>query len=361
VGSDRIEQRPIPPTDEEEERILWTLACTVPLGLVGIALYVNAVGQLLGFDAFVDRPGLVRDIQTSEAFRNAFRWPRFLNYLNILNVAIGSFYVVRYRGRGRVKLVGAAMALGFATTLLAMDRTLPFAAISWSFFTAELARTEGRGARRMLARVGLLALVTVVLFVTVGQILGKTLENNREADKYVLVPPEYRPLAMAYIYLTANIPAFQEFVRHTDPAHTKGSFLLLPAAKIVQLTVAPNIVIPEEVGDYYPVPFEFNAHTWLDVYWSDFGWVGVTFVPLMIGLGATLLFVRALERPTFRTTLLCGLGCYVLLNSVFVNKLVSTPMWEFAFIILVMSWGLRSPAPAPPGRPPAPDRAMEAT
>jgi oligosaccharide repeat unit polymerase len=339
VGSDRIVRREAPRSDAEERRILWTLGVTVPLGLVGIAAYVVLVGNMVGYDAFVSRPYLVRDVQSNPAFQAAFRGPRFLNYLNILNVALGSYYLVRYRASRSAALVAGAVVVGFGTTLLAMDRTLPFAAITWGFFTAEAARGQGRSAREVLTRLGLVAAVSMGIFVGVAALLGKTLENNRDAAKYV-VPTAYQPLVMPYIYVTGNIPAFQEFVRHTPAGSTQGLFLLLPVAKLMQSTVAPNVRIPEEVGDYYAIPFAFNTHTWLDVLWSDFGYVGVLFVPALLGLGATLLFLRAVARPSLRTATMCGLCSYVVINTVLVNKVVSTPLWEYTAVILVVSWGL---------------------
>ncbi len=342
-GSDRGEARPSSGFDAEERRILWTLGLTVPLGLLGAAAYVVVVGRLIGYDSFLTHPYLVRDLQSTDAFRAGFRWPRFLNYLNIFNVALGSYYLARYRTGGSTKLVTGAVLVGFGTTLLAMDRTMPLAAITWGFFTAEFARGEGRGARRMLARLGVVAALSVGLFVIVASLLGKTLDNNRDAASYVVVSAAYQPLVMPYIYLTGNIPAFQEFVRHTQGGSTQGLFLLLPAAKLMQLTVAPNVRIPEEVGDYYSVPFSFNTHTWLDVLWSDFGYVGLLCVPVMMGLGTTLLFLRTLRRPTLRVCMLCGLSCYIIINTVFVNKLVSTPLWEYAVLIVAISWGLTPP------------------
>ncbi len=342
-----VDSQPSAPGGVEERRILATLAVSLPLGFLGFAMYVGIVNRMVGYDAFIRDPVVIRNLQDTDAFRQAFRWPRFLNYLNILNVTIGAYYISRYRQRRWRNTLLVAMGICFLTTLASMDRTLPFAALAWAFFTAGAASEEGHSTTRLLTRLGAMALVVVALFVGVGAFLGKTIDNNPDADKQVLVSPEFRPFVMPYIYLTASIPAYQEFVRHTEGGATHGMYLLLPAAKLLQSTIAPYAQVPDEVGDYYSVPFAFNTHTWLDVCWSDFGYVGILGVPLLVGFGATRLFLRTRSRPTFRGCTMYGLSSYIIANSIFVNKIVSTPVWEYFVLLMLISSGLKTADTSP--------------
>jgi hypothetical protein len=282
-------------------------------------------------------------LQSREVFIAEFATTRPLNYVNIANVAFSAYWLARHKasaGRNLVRLCGG---LGFLTTLGSADRTIPFAAISWAFFASEYATTRlAASTRSALMRLGGFAAGLSSLFVLLAEWLGKTIENNVSMQRYVSLEQgdAAAPLVMPYVYLTGNIPAFQEFMRHRAPATTMGTSVFLPFVKVARF-FSPTFEPVAEVREYEFIPFPFNTMTWLDSFWLDFGLIGVFAMPFFVGLLSSLVLVKATARATFGAVTLLGLCCYVAINSPFVNKLSSSPTWQFVLMITAIHLVIR--------------------
>lgn len=324
---------------EEADYLRKWIYFLCPLGLVGFGMYLLLVDKYVGLGEFARNPYLVREFQDTDIFRREFVIGRQLNYLNIINVAFTAYWITVYRGRPQSSIVLLCGVAALLTTLGSVDRTTPFTAISWAFFASEFARIqrgEALDSRRSLVRMAVLAFALLTIFIGLAQWIGKTMENNREAQANVQVADPYG-VAMPYIYLTGNLPAFGEFIRTNEGGTTSGKFILRPVAKAFQ-ALDPTLEVPEEVGGYQRIPFSFNTTTWLNVFWTDFGIVGIVAFPFLVGLGATLLLNRTRARPTFGSVILLGLALFVVVNSVFVNKLVSGATWQFAGLTVFVAY-----------------------
>jgi len=317
------------------------------LGLVGFAIYLSIIQRHIGLDTFRTNPHLVRDLQATPEFRSEFAVPRFLNYLNIATVALGVYWLASFRAHYQTwrRVIKAATITAFATTLFAIDRTFPIAALSCGYFVYE-ATVDPRKTTITsgLFRITTFVAVLVVVFMAIASFSGKTVEQNRSAFARFTPGEEYASFAYPYMYVTGNIPAFQEFVRHTDGGVTHGKFVFLPLVKFLGI-FDRNVVVPEEVGKFYLIPFEFNTTTWLNIFWSDFGFAGLVVLPMMVGALSTWLHLRLRASRSLANVFVNALGLYVILNSVFVNKIVSSPTWMFAIIAIVVPRFLRTSRP----------------
>lgn len=307
------------------------------LGMIGFLGYLRTVQNSLGADLLLSEPYLVRRLQTEDGFKEGVRIFRSLYYFAVPTIAYAAYYVARYGVTH--SWIPAVGVLAFGSTLGSTDRTMPFMGLIWGFFVVlGLRRSGGRllGWKAM-GYGGLFAGLLLVFFVLFGSWIGKTLENNPALQEYSQLPESASYLATPYVYLTSNIPAFQEYIQSQPAFESWGKFTLLPLVKVLTTLFGLQIELPKEVGDNVLVPFECNTYTFLNVYWSDFGYLGVLGMPFLLGLFCTYLFRQALVRQESRDVLLSALVLYCLVNAVFVNKFISTPIWQHSIAVIVIA------------------------
>jgi oligosaccharide repeat unit polymerase len=174
-------------------------------------------------------------------------------------------------------------------------------------------------------------------FIIVGQALGKTYDYVILRAGDFAGPDIFRPLASAYVYIAANIPAFDGYMFHHQGEYTWGLFGTLPVAKFLQHVGLLQHALPNEVGDFVEVPFLFNTYTYLNVFYRDFGIFGALLCPLLVGYIGNRFYLRACRQGRLWDVVAAAFLIHASFLSIATNVMVSTPQWEFALALWIMA------------------------
>ncbi len=304
------------------------------VGFFGFLLYIWSLSRTASLSAILAEPYLGRAAQSDDDFKGAFQVARNLNYMNIVNCMLGYYLRLRVghwpRGLRILSLVSAC------TVLFSFERTTPFMLIIWFVMTRMLMTPrKDVSVVRMVGVSAVTGLALLGLFVWIGNLVGKTFENNVALQTCWRGPEWATELGVGYLYLTGNLPAFQAYIGSFQPGETSGMLTLAPLVKTLSFVFGAALRVPEEVREFMLIPLPFNTSTYLNLYWSDFGIPGVLLCPLVLGVLATLVYVNARATRRVGAVTLAGLFLYGLLHSIFVNKFVSTPLWQYALCIVI--------------------------
>jgi hypothetical protein len=191
----------------------------------------------------------------------------------------------------------------------------------------------------------LLAIFLVGLFLGVAIFANKSIQAYGAAANQIRLPPSLWILADPYVYLTGGIPAFQEFIS-APQEEFRGLFTVLPITKLLN-KVYPAIPVPAEVRPGQKIPFWFNAMTFLDVYYQDWGLMGLIAAPFFTGVVASILYLRMRQKPTLWLIFLNSLIAYCLVFSIFNNRFITTYVWEFVILGFLLTKSATVPSRAP--------------
>lgn len=324
--------------DARRLRLLWAFSAIA--GLAGMASFVYAVSRVLPWSAIVSDPEAVRDAKTnSEIFQREYGLLKLLTYFNqvafilwTMGLRLGSF-----TGRwSLVRWVGAGSALPF---LFTADRGLLVATVVWAL-VLHLMWPQRQSARRVLTGLALSIICLGVVVTAVGNRYGGSLEGHPEIAQYVTTR-HADPVAIPYMYLTANIPTFGRLTEdHLAPLNL-GAMTTLPFAKTAE-SMGVVEAAPIGTGVFYPIPFEsFSNYTWLGTFWLDFRIPGAILMPALV-LGLTAFFqIRALRRPSIGRLWITSLLLFVIVFSPFANQLSATLTWQFLLLTPAVTLALQ--------------------
>lgn len=314
--------------DARRLRLVW-LACGV-LGFVGFLGFVRAVDRVLGWQAVFSEPGSVRAItRDSLEFQETYGFWKLLTYFN--QIAFVMWTVgLRLRvfdGRWRVAaLAGFASLLPFVFTA---DRNLLAAALALTLMVHVLWPWSGSWCRAGVVMAA--AIVVAALALTaVGNRYGGSLADHPEVASHVTLG--LGPVAIPYLYLTANIPTFGQLTEDGLAPRTGGQMAVLPAVKAAARAGLIDTA-PVETGVFYPIPFEaFSNYSWLGTYWLDFRVLGVLLMPLLVGFLATAARLRLVEKPTFLSLWIAAILLYAVVYSPLSNVLSTSLTWQYLLL-----------------------------
>lgn len=301
----------------------------VALALIGAAGYFYVIERLFGVSILWTNPGLLRGLQAQDDYIQEFFWWKFAFYANWPAFALGvaRMLLPKRRTPWWIKLSTVALLL-LNLTLVSRSHMLillfPIAVLT------SAAAGRRRGSSEMAVIGGVLGVVAVY-FVVMGQILGKTYEYSIYLASEFYGPALFRPLTGVYIYVTANIPAFQWLI-DSPVSHTYGAFQALPLVKLLHGIGVP-LDVPAETGQFALVPFPFNTYTYLNVFLQDWGLAGAIVGPFAYGALSHWLYVKVCRHGDIWHLIGLGYVCYAILSTIGGNVLVSTPEWEFAIIL----------------------------
>lgn len=319
-----------------QDRLEIVIVVLAVLGAIGLAGYLRAINETAGLANFATSPHLIRQAQETEAYLRIFGFAKFLNYFNFALFPLLVFYFVVLRGSAR-RLMVLLCVPATLSVVLSLDRTQPFFVIVWSAAIYLLLIGDTSIGRRRIAWFAACFTLLALIFFGVASYIGKTAENNPALRAASRVPAELAPVLLPYSYLTATIPALDKYLEVNSPGVYRGAFTLLPITKLAASALHVQS-LPPEIGPFYDVPFSFNAFTYLNVYYSDFGLPGVVVGPFVLGAISSAMYARVRAAPSFLNIYIYGLLSYVLVLSIFANKLVSTFVWEMALVGLSVGW-----------------------
>lgn len=316
--------------DGRRLRLLWLLAAV--LGLLGMASFVYAVSRVLPWSAVVTDPGRVRIVKaTDPTFQSTYGLTKLLTYFNQIAFVLWTIGLrTRAFESGRWR---AARYLGFGSIvpfLFTADRGLLIATVVWAG-VLHLAWPQRIAPRRAIAVVLAGVLAAGVVVTAVGNRYGGSIDAHPEVAES-LNTRAIDPLAMPYLYLTANIPTFGQLTADPVAPLNAGGMTILPLVKVADRLGAPGTP-PVGNGVFYPIPFEsFSNYGWLGTFWLDFRLLGVLLLPALVVGVAAALHRRLRERPGLAPLWLTSLLLYVIVFSPFANALSNTLTWQFLLL-----------------------------
>jgi|SRR4029077_1520605 len=304
-----------------EEKFQKCIYALFALGMVGAANFLWTIQRSMGLATYLTS---APDIRDAMGLGDLSEGLKPLNWLNVANVVLCGFYLMILRGKRR-KSIWAVLVLSLLVTLIMEDRQRFFYAVIWTSFVLAYSRKWTR--REVLFAGSIVVVVLLVQFLGVATWLGKVTENNPALVAAANVPEALHPLLMPYVYLTANFPALQEYIS-SSPERTNGALTFYPVVRVAQL-VDPTVKLPQVVGDFYAVPFEFNTFSWLYHFYTDFGIAGVVMGPWLVGLLSGLAYSRMRYSMSFYALYISGLLSFGFAFSCFTNQFAQGPMWFF--------------------------------
>jgi len=325
-----------------EGRLRYSIYVLFILGGIGQFIYFKVIDDTFGISNLWENPGLIRTSQDQPSFISAFFWGKFLWYLNWLVCVLVVFYTTSLQKRVRVDMI-LVFFVALVSLLTSVERGSFVLVAIWSVLTliyVQRSISKQPSRRNGIIIVIVATVASLAYFIFQGTRLGKTEFAITLAGgfniPYLSSRPIESPLVSSYVYLTGNIPAFDQYVLRTNE-FTWGTFSLLPFFKILTKLLRLDIPLPSEVGIFVNIPFPFNTYTYLNSAYSDFGVVGVIIYPLLMGFLATYLYMRMRRNPTLGNVVGTALVSHGLLLSVSTNRFVSTPFWEFMILLYFLS------------------------
>jgi len=128
------------------------------------------------------------------------------------------------------------------------------------------------------------------------------------------VPKQYAFFTEPYMYLVMNLENFARSVNRLD-YHTYGYFTFEQVTAVTGLKYW--------VYDYFHLdrsPYIISGYNTYTAFWwfyIDFGVIGLTLIPLLIGYGIALLYYRMRIVPTIRSVTAYGVSVFVIVISYF--------------------------------------------
>ena len=302
----------------------------VKLRRVVIALYFIGILLLVGYVFEIrDRLGLEQVLLEPWRLRAALPEGEFGWYLRFfyftMPAAVLAFLHFRLSKEYRLLMIAiiiSSIVFGVATT----GRMAVIWLMAWLMcIYLFLAERDGKELRA-LAGVAVTLIIGFVLFVAMGNWVGKTYKNSAfTTTKNVTDSLSF--LVVPYYYFTTSVPAFQNLILG-DPEWALGKYTFLPLMKLAGPIV--DIDVPAEVSEFTSTPYMANTYTFLAPYYRDFGLTGVFVCPAVLGfvVGCAFFYMR-LKGMTLHLLLTNSLLATVMVATYGSNILISAPTWWF--------------------------------
>lgn len=302
-------------------RLFMVILLLFALGQLGFLVQVRSVG---GFATLVSDP---------IGARERFMLPGF-GYLYSLLYLVPGMVVIYTSETGRWRRT--AVGLGVASAIAATATVSRFGILLTLGITAlGLWHTARSGAVRR--RFWHLAVLGLVLFLVVGQYresLGAAgfSATDRIVRGEVRIPKSLAITVSPYLYVVGGFENF-DYQLAVAPTDGNGRYSLRAVlaifggdAELVAENRATGARLPHTKGDF------LNTSIYLADYWLDFGWLGVTMGPFLLGLCTSLLFALRYRSPIL--VLANAVVLYSLAMTFFSNYFTYTPILFLVFVLL---------------------------
>lgn len=323
------------------------------LFVVGLLLYLRAIGSVFGLTALIFSPGEVRSDQDNAVFLAAYSLPaRVLYGLGPLCFMTFALPSVSGISPGRIHRI-IVLLVCVAGMALSLGRTLLLVSIVWTAVAAALilmsrARlrrsTRSKNSRRLVVLGGVVSSLAMFQFGAV--VLGKTGQSDPAVQNYVSPILKGSGLTSLVVYLTGGIPSFSLLV---DDGPAKADALGVDGPHLGTVLVGPlsktlGWSLPDEVRPFSRTPIPHNAYTYLDAFWLDFREPGVVFLPALFGFGLTLLVARPARsrEGLMARAILVGSLLWVPFSFTFSSTYVWSSLGYLAAVLQVRRMGQRA-------------------
>jgi len=158
-------------------------------------------------------------------------------------------------------------------------------AIMWCFFAVLYMEVFRLRSTRILKWLGCLAVGGVVIF--------SLLVTNERSDLRSVGRGENANATMllAYLYMSIPVGVLDKLLGDPQVRPVYGAYMFSPILKMIRGMGVP-VVIPSHIGEFYNTPMPANIATYLDLMYKDFGLIGVSVIPFIIGFVCSYCFAK---------------------------------------------------------------------
>lgn len=278
---------------KSEDRI-FALRSTIDKGKMRVAIYflivaggifffyfLISVGRLQGFNRIIYTLLDTRSVMKNEGALPGFHYLYFWEMLLPLTV----LYILLFGKRSDLMLVIVVLILTLCLVLTGAKTNIA-KSLMWSFVFYSLLKFENIQLKRIVVISISVIFSGIFLFFVHTGFTGE-LKNFHAQFREVI------------LRFSAQFPTFQLLINDSSISHSYGSLIFHPVAKLAQL-VWPEMYVPSHILDFYPVPYWFNLATYLDVFYRDFGVVGVVMLPWFFGvLSGSCFYLYCIKKNNF--------------------------------------------------------------
>jgi oligosaccharide repeat unit polymerase len=270
------------------QQVEWAAALVLVTALAGCALFVAQAA----LDA-----GLRNALFTSQAVRQAVQDGAYAVTIKYLYFAIAAAAmcsvaagVVSERRWRWIAGAGAAVACTYFATGRSTVVVAGIAA-SVGFLLAAAPRL---GLRRLVLAAGGAALMSLAIFMAMGQLIGKTYENSDlgSVRSFFTEHPRAEALATPYMYASAPIGALNVLLRRPPEDKSDGCAMFSSVCSALSHAGLDTRPVPP-IRPFTANPIPWNTYTALDDVIRDVGVTGVPIIFGMLGLVCGWLFAVA--------------------------------------------------------------------
>jgi oligosaccharide repeat unit polymerase len=223
----------------------------------------------------------------------------------------------------------------FLMNFIFIDRTRPV----WILFTALLCYLWSRehiNGWKVLRILAILGAVFILLFVLIALWSGKTGDGSFSSDVNPL-------LGSLYIYITAGFAYFAHMVN----VEISDNYFVLDRVLAPFWTVlsAFNLASPppDQILDFYEMPYSSNVGTALEPFYRDGGFLFVLFGMIVYSFGFNAVGAWFLKRNNAYAVYAWATLCFCNLIGFFTSKIGNTPVWFFLILGYVLSINIIKP------------------
>lgn len=297
------------PSRMEAQQIEWAAGLLLAATLAGCALFVA--------QAVLDA-GLRNALLTSQAVRQQVQAGAYAVTIKYLYFAIAAAamcgvaagVVSEHRGRW---IAGAGTAV--ACTYFATGRSTVVVAGIAAAVAFLLAAPPRLGLARLMLAAGGAALLSLAVFMAMGQLIGKTYENSDlvSVRSFFTEHPQAEALSTPYMYASAPIGALNVLVRKPPESRSDGCAMFSSVCSALSHAGLDAHPVPP-IRPFTAKPIPWNTYTALDDVIRDVGVTGVPVVFGVLGLLCGWLFAVARSGRSW------GIAVYAVLSTAIITS-----------------------------------------
>jgi oligosaccharide repeat unit polymerase len=243
--------------------------------------YLRALVSLHGLDGILftllDTRAIMRDEGALPGFHFFYFWEMLL--------PLTVFYVLLFGKKKDFILVAVILVLT-ASIILTAAKTNIFKALVWSFIVYSLLKYEDVKFHSIIFIASCAISFGFLLFSIHTGLTGALPEFSDQSSD-------------ALARFSAQFPTFHLLINDTSISHSYGKMIFLPLMQLAHVFL-PDLQVPSYILDFYSVPFLFNLATYLDVFYKDFGIVGVLILPWLFGIvSAGIFYIFSFNKKSF--------------------------------------------------------------
>lgn len=294
------------PADDDRTLLRLWCGCAVLAGL----LFAVFCAQLLRTYGVGTVAGLLFSLRSDLGAGSVPLGFHFFYFAEPL-VALSVLCAARFPAQ-RARYASAAGVVTLAL-LSTSGRTNASKAILWAGVALLLHAGRQRVTFRLAAAMASGLALLLIVFLSLGSLIGKTYENSPVYAKFGTDPPVPAGLTLPYLYLTAPLPTLDRVIATGGSSTTRGSSLrpLYQVGALVDLRVR----VPEKIQEFQATPYPFNVSTSVGPLYEDYGSGGVAVGSALTGGLLALMYWSWRTRPSAATLLLCALACVMAVTS----------------------------------------------